>query len=132
MENSLAQSRMAQARESLQEARALLAEGMDMWFIMNNLYYAFFYPVLAVLNEGQVPTSMQSVTIALFDKEFIQTGVFEKRFVDALRGAFDLRPKCSVAPSEVTRQEAERFAALAEEFMARVDAYLRSKASDLP
>ena len=132
MKNNLAQSRMAQARESLQEARALLAEGMDMGFIMNNLYYAFFYPVLAVLNEGQVPTSMQSVTIALFDKEFIQTGVFEKRFVDALRRTFDIRPKCSVAPSEVSREDAERFAALAEEFMARVDAYLRSKASDLP
>ncbi len=123
---------MAQARESLLEARALLAEGMDMGFIMNNLYYAFFYPVLAVLNEGQVPTSMQSVTIALFDKEFIQTGVFEKRFADALRRTFDLRPKCSAPPSEVGREDAERFAALAEEFMARVDAYLLSKASDLP
>jgi uncharacterized protein (UPF0332 family) len=117
---------MAQARESLQEARALLAEGMDMGFIMNNLYYALFYPVLAVLNEGQVPTSMQSVTIALFDKEFIQTGVFEKRFVDALRRAFDLRPKCSVAPSEVSREEAERLAALAEEFISRVEKYLQN------
>src|SRR3990172_5681373 len=125
MKNNLAQSRMAQATESLQEAKALLAEGMDMGFIMNNLYYAFFYPVLAVLNEGQVPTSMQSVTIALFDMEFIQTGVFEKRFVDALRRIFDLRPKCSVAPSEVSREDAERLAALAEEIMARVDAYFR-------
>lgn len=60
---------------------------------------------------------MQSVTIALFDKEFIQTDVFEKRFADALRRTFDLRPNCSVAPSEVTRQEAERLAALAEEFV---------------
>ncbi len=123
----LIQSRMAQARESLQEAKALLTEGMDMGFIMNNLYHAFFYSVLAVLNEGQVPTSMQSVTIALFDREFIQTGVFEKRFADALRRTFDLRPKCSVAPSEVSREDAERLAALAEEFMTRVDVYLRSK-----
>lgn len=127
MKNDLMQSRLAQAGESLQEARALLDEGMDRGFIMNNLYYAFFYPVLAVLNEGRVPTSMQSVTIALFDKEFIQTGVFEKRFGDALRRAFDLRPKCSGPPSEVSREEAERLAALAEEFAACVEVYLRGK-----
>ena len=64
----LKKERLKQARESLDEAQALLTDNMDIGFVLTNLFYAFYYPMLAIMNEGQVPATMQSITIGLFDR----------------------------------------------------------------
>ena len=87
--------KLAQAGDSLAEAKGLLDDGAELGYVVNSLFYAFYYPVLALLHTRGVPAAMQSVTIALFDKEFVRTGIIEKRFSDALHRAFDLKPKCS-------------------------------------
>ena len=58
--------KLAQARESLEEARALLKEDVDLNFVMNRLYYAFLYTVLGLLQAINVLTPMQGAAIALF------------------------------------------------------------------
>jgi uncharacterized protein (UPF0332 family) len=87
--------KLKQAREAHEEARGLLADGADLGYVVNSLYYAFYYPVLALLRAKGVPAAMQSVSIALFDREFIQTGVIEQRFSRSFHKAFELKPKCS-------------------------------------
>lgn len=87
--------KLKQAREATMEAEGLLAEGAELGYVINSLYYGFYYPVLAMLQVKGIPGAMQSVSIALFEKEFRETDLFEIRFFDSIRKAFELKPKCS-------------------------------------
>ncbi len=110
--------RLAQARESLAEAGALLREGADLSFVMNSLYYAFLYPVLGLLQARNFPTPMQSTAISLFEREFVANGMVDKRFGDAIRRAFELRPACACeGRGTVTREDIERLLPVAGEFL---------------
>lgn len=110
--------KLAQARDAYEEAQGLLADDADLGYVMNSLYYAFYYPVLALLRARDIPAAMQSVSIALFEKEFVETGLFEKRFSRSLRRAFDLKPKCSSDELKmITRDEIEVLLAEALEFL---------------
>jgi len=112
------QVRLDQARESLDEAKALLAEGMDIGFVLTNLFYAFYYPILAIMNEGQVPTTMQSITIGLFDQQFIKAGAFRQEYADAVHRVFTLKPKCCGEKTPVSEDEVNMLLALAQDFIA--------------
>ena len=116
--------RLKQARESLDEAQALLDSGMDTGFVLTNLYYAFYYPILALMNEGQVPSTMQSVTIGLFEQQYIKTGIFKKEYGDAVRRIFNIKPKCSGEKTLVNAEEVKELAALANAFIQDVARYL--------
>lgn len=122
-------ARLKQARDSLDEAQALLADGMDTGFVLTNLYYAFYYPILALMNEGQVPTTMQSVTLGLFERQYIQTGILKKEHYDAVRRVFEIKPKCSGVKTPVDPEEVEALMVLASSFIQDVEAYLGSKPS---
>lgn len=112
--------KLAQARESLEEAGALLNEGADLNFVMNSLYYAFLYPALGLLQAINVPTPTQGTAIALFEREFVKSGEFDGQFLDAMRRAFELRPSCACqGPKEVTKEDIEQLLPVAREFLER-------------
>jgi hypothetical protein len=46
--------------------------------VLTNLYYACYYSILALMNEGQVPTTMQSVTLGLFERQYVHSGIMKK------------------------------------------------------
>jgi len=117
------QVRLDQARAALEEAEALLAEGMDTGFVLTNLFYAFYYTILATMNEGQVPASMQSITIGLFDQQFIKAGVFRKEYADAVHRVFTVKPKCSGEKTQVSADEVNELLALARDFIADAKEY---------
>jgi uncharacterized protein (UPF0332 family) len=110
--------RLDQAREALAEAKVLLADGMDIGFVLTNLFYAFYYPILAIMNEGQVPSTMQSITIGLFDQQFIKAGIFRQEYADAVHRVFTLKPKCSGEKTPVSSDEVNKLLALARDFIA--------------
>jgi uncharacterized protein (UPF0332 family) len=116
-------ARLKQARESLDEAQALLAAEMDTGFVLTNLYYAYYYPILALMNEGQVPSTMQSVTIGLFEQRFITTGIFKKEYGDAVRRISSIKPKCSGEKIPVIAEDVKELAVLARAFIQDVEAY---------
>jgi len=70
--------RLEEAEDSIKEAEVLLKEGMSMRAVMNRLYYAMFYAVLALLQEKGMGTSKHAGAISLFDREFIKKGVFDE------------------------------------------------------
>lgn len=123
-------TRLKQARESLDEAQALLADGMDTGFVLTNLYYAYYYPILALMNEGQVPTTMQSVTLGLFERQYIHTGILKKEYYDAVRRVFEVKPKCSGLKTPVSEEEVDRLKFIAGAFIQDVEAYLESKPAE--
>ena len=114
----LKKERLKQARESLDEAQALLTDNMDIGFVLTNLFYAFYYPMLAIMNEGQVPTAMQSITIGLFDRQFIKSGIFRQEYSDAVNRVFTLKPKCSGEKTPVSADEVNILLGLARDFIA--------------
>jgi len=120
----LERARLTQARESLDEAQALLADNMDTGFVLTNLYYAFYYSILALMNERQVPTTMQSVTLGLFERQYIQSGIVKKEYYDAVRRVFEVKPKCSGSQTQVAAKEVDDLVLLASDFIREVDAYL--------
>jgi uncharacterized protein (UPF0332 family) len=51
---ALIQYRLSQAKDSIREAEVLLGGGMSFRSVMNRLYYALFYAVLALLQEKRL------------------------------------------------------------------------------
>ncbi len=113
--------KLAQAKDAYEEAHGLFADGADLGYVINSLFYAFYYPVLALLHARHIPSAMQSVSIGLFEKEFVETGIFEKREFNSIQRAFNLKPKCSSeGPTMSTRAEVEELLAEAREFLEAV------------
>lgn len=114
--------RISQARETIREADVLMREGMSLRSVMNRLYYAMFYAVLALLQTKQLGTSKHSGAIALFDREFVKTGVFPKELSKALHRAFELRQKGDyMEEAEITPADVEELRPLAGEFVDKVE-----------
>ncbi|MDP2755946.1 MAG: HEPN domain-containing protein [Nitrospirota bacterium] len=90
---TLIEYRLKQADDSIKEAEVLLKEGMSLRSVMNRLYYAMFYAVLALLQEKQLGTSKHYGAISLFDREFIKSGIFDKELSKTLHRSFELRQK---------------------------------------
>ena len=65
---ALIQYRLKEAEDSIEEAKVLMKENMSLRAVMNRLYYAMFYAVLALLQEKNLGTSKHIGAISLFDK----------------------------------------------------------------
>ncbi len=122
---TLIRYRLSQARESLEEAKLLLNGGMSLRSVMNRLYYALFYAVLALLQEKKIGTSKHSGAISAFDKEFIKTGIFDKDLSKTLHHAFDLRQKGDyVEQADIVKGDVDKLLPKAIDFVDKVEHYL--------
>lgn len=118
--------RIGQAHETLREAEILLAESA-LRGTVNRAYYAMFYALLAVLADKQLGTSRHSSALALFDREFVRTGVFPPSLSRSLRRAFDRRQTHDYGEIiEINRQIAEESLADAKAFVASIESYLHA------
>ncbi len=120
--NPILSRKLKQAHEALQEAEGLLADGAELCFVVNSLYYAFLYTVHGLLQARGMSAPMQSIALELFDREFVQTGIVDGRYMIAIRRAFELRPSCSCeSPKHVTRPDIEHLLPIATEFLHLVE-----------
>ncbi len=125
---ALVRYRLREADESIEEAKVLLREGMSMRAVMNRLYYAMFYAVLALLQEKQKGTSKHAGAIALFDREFIKRGTFDKELSKTLHRAFELRQKGDYMERvNVTKKDVDEMFPKVIEFVGRTRAFLLEK-----
>lgn len=124
---SLIRYRLEQAQDSLKEADVLFQAGMSHRSVMNRLYYAMFYALLALLQDKQAGTSKHCGAISLFDKEFIKTGILDKEFSKVLHRAFELRQKGDyMEQTEVTKQDVEEIRPKAVLFVNKAKTYLQA------
>jgi uncharacterized protein (UPF0332 family) len=122
---ALIKYRLKEADASIEEARVLLREGMSLRAVMNRLYYSMFYAVLAVLQEKQLGTSKHMGAIAMFDREFIKSGIFDKEMSKALHRAFELRQKGDyMEEAEVARADVDEMFPKAIGFVEKVKEHL--------
>ena len=112
--------RLEQADESLEAARTLLDKKLIRPSV-NRAYYAMFYAVLALLAREKKETSKHSGAIALFDRDFVKQGIFQKDFSRWLHDAFDLRQRSDYAADyRATRDDADKTLENAESFVDEV------------
>lgn len=86
----LVRYRMEQASETLGEA-VILRDAGAFRGAVSRAYYAMFYALLGLLATRQLGTSKHSGAIALFDREFVRTGIFSPELSRALHMAFQRR-----------------------------------------
>jgi len=124
----LVSDKLKQARESLEDAKALLALDAEVNFVMNSLYYAFLYPVLGLLQALGIAAPIHGTAISLFEREFSGEGGIDARFMEALRKAIELRPACACeGQKKATPEDVEQLLPLAEDFLMRVERLISSK-----
>ena len=120
----LADYRLQQARETLQEAESLFA--LSFWRgTINRAYYAMFYAVLALAVLRQQVTSKHSGVLAFFDREFVKTGVFPKELSRSFHRAFESRQTndygeiftVSGEEAKLTLEEARNFVSSIENYI---------------
>lgn len=87
------QYRLKQAAESLEEAEFLLSGKMSPRSIINRVYYAMFYAVLALLVNEPYASSKHTGVLAYFNKNFIKSSHLPEALGRSLNKAFELRQR---------------------------------------
>ncbi len=122
--DDLMKYRLDNAREKLESAKLLLDAGKYKDSIGHS-YYAIFTAVRSVLAKENVDFSKHSGVIAYFQKEFIKTGIFEKRYSRYLQAVFQIRNSCDYDDFFIaSKQDAEEQYNRAEEFYNVIQKYL--------
>lgn len=60
---------------------------------MNRIYYGLYYAVTALAVKNGFETSRHAQLIGWFNKEFVATGLIDKKYGKILRNAFQNRTK---------------------------------------
>lgn len=82
--------RLEQSDETFQEA-IILRDAGALRGAANRAYYAMFYATLALLATRRLGTSKHSGVLALFDREFVKTGLLPRQLSKNLHLAFERR-----------------------------------------
>ncbi|MDD3139924.1 MAG: HEPN domain-containing protein [Lachnospiraceae bacterium] len=123
----LMEYRLCTAEERLNSAGILLEAGSYKDSIGRS-YYAMFTAVRAVLALDGVDYSKHAGVIAYFQKEYVKTGVFEKKYSKYLSTAFQIRNNTDYADFFVVSQEdAKEQYEKATEFYEEIKKYLEKK-----
>ena len=123
--DDLIQYRLASAHEKLQSAKVLLDAQLYKDSVGRS-YYAIFSAIRAVLAIKQVDFSKHAGVIAYFQKEYIKTEVFDKKYSKYLQQAFQIRNSCDYDDFYiVSKQDAEEQYERAVEIITVVESYIK-------
>lgn len=91
--DDLIKYRLSSANEKLTSAKVLLEAGLYKDSVGRS-YYAIFSAIRAVLATRQVDFSKHAGVISYFQKEYIKTEIFDKKYSKYLQDAFQIRNCC--------------------------------------
>lgn len=119
--------RLDMAKERLHSSKILLDEG-NYKDSIGRSYYTMFTAVRALLAiEGQ-DFSKHAGVIAYFQKEYIRTGIFDKKYSKYISQAFQIRNNTDYSDFFlVSSQEAEEQYERAQEFLDMIEKYLEQR-----
>jgi uncharacterized protein (UPF0332 family) len=127
---ALVQYRLEQADTAVRAAHVLLAQDF-LRDAVSRSYYGMFYTVLALLVTKQLGTSKSQSALALFDREFIRTGIFDRELSAWLHKACEMRLDADYKELvTIPRKEVRKALHQAELFVSRVKVYLNDLLAD--
>lgn len=127
--DDLVSYRLTSAKDKLTSAKILLEAGQYKDSIGRS-YYAIFSAIRAVLAIENVDFSKHSGVIAYFQKEFIKTEIFDKKYAKYLQQAFQIRNSCDYDDFFiVSKQDAEDQYERATEILIVIDKYIKESRS---
>lgn len=122
--DDLIQYRLASAHEKLTAAKLLLDAELYKDSVGRS-YYTIFSAIRAVLAIKQVDFSKHAGVIAYFQKEFIKTDIFDKKYSKYLQQAFQIRNSCDYDDFFiVSKQDAEEQYNRAKELLEVIEEYI--------
>ncbi len=122
--DDLVKYRLASAKEKLTSAKVLLEAGLYKDSVGRS-YYAIFSAIRAVLATRQVDFSKHAGVISYFQKEFIKSEVFDRKYAKYLQKAFQIRNGCDYDDFFiVSKQDAEEQYIRATEMLAVIEEYI--------
>lgn len=125
--DELVRYRLESAKEKLTSARLLLEAGQYKDSIGRS-YYTIFTAIRAVLASRKVDFSKHAGVIAYFQKEYIRTGIFDKKYSKYIQQAFQIRNCCDYDDFYiVSKQNALEQFECAEELLSVMENYLADK-----
>lgn len=123
--DNLIQYRLASAHEKLESAKVLLDAQLYKDSVGRS-YYAIFSAIRAVLAIRQVDFSKHAGVIAYFQKEYIKTEIFDKKYSKYLQQAFQIRNSCDYDDFYiVSKQDAEEQYERAMEILAVIENHIK-------
>ena len=126
-QGNLARYRLREARETLNDAKTLLAGQGSSRTVINRAFYATFYAVLALfVKDGtDIRTSKHAGVIGLFNKEFVHPGKIPIEYSRVLQRLFDARQESDYREFvQYSEEEAGKFLAMAEVFVAEIERFV--------
>jgi uncharacterized protein (UPF0332 family) len=84
---------MQQAEDSLDEARFLFEGHKSTRSVINRIYYAMFYAILALLIYEPFGSSKHTAVLSYFNLNFVKRGLMPIELGRAVNKAFDLRQR---------------------------------------
>lgn len=123
--NKLVQYRLDSAKERLHSAKVLLEGGLYKDSIGRS-YYAMFTAVRALLITEGRDFSKHSGVISYFQKEYVKTGKFEKKYSKYISTAFQIRNNTDYADFFIVSQsDAKEQLERAQEFYYAIETYIK-------
>ena len=114
---ALARHRLARARAMLHDAD-LLTTNQSLESAVNRYYYAAFHAARALLATRALDSGKHSGVIALFQREFVKSGLVSSDVARALPRAFEKRQNSDYADFvEISAEEVERIKSAAHLFV---------------
>lgn len=124
--DSLVRYRLEQAKEAIDDAVFLFENNRGLRSVVNRIYYAMFYAVLALLVTEPFQGSKHSGVIGYFNKRFIREGVFPPEAGKYLNLAFEARQESDYKEfSELTAENVQELLSHARTFIEEVRKYLK-------
>jgi len=117
--------RLERGREDLATARLLIREGKYR-VAVSRVYYAVFMVATAVLSTLGVSRGKHSAVESAFGQYLVKPGILEPKYHAIYMKARDWREEADYSPTVVfSEQDALTILAEAEEFVARLERYLK-------
>jgi uncharacterized protein (UPF0332 family) len=130
-QTDLSRYRLEKAKEDLNNAQLNMNNGFVKGSI-NRSYYAIFHATRAILALDFFDSRKHSGIIATFQKNYIKTGKFDKKYSDIIEDAFDIRNKSDYDDFYIINvEDAQEQLVNAEIFVKAVEEFLNSAWSKL-
>ena len=123
--DDLVKYRLDSSKERLESAQILLDAGKYKDSIGRS-YYAIFTAVKSVLAKDRIDFAKHAGVISYFQKEYVKTGVFDKKYSKYLQEAFQIRNNCDYDDFYiVAKADAEEQLIRAREYYDTIYEYLK-------